>query len=65
MNPFLMDIRGLDGSRVAALNVDDRVRTAERFDLAECEAALELPRLQQTVRRAVERRLRQLRMALA
>ena len=40
---------------------DDRIRMVRDFDRVQCEAALKVPNLQKTVRRAVLARLKKLR----
>lgn len=60
MNPFLTNIVGFDGERIEERGADDRVRMIESFNIPQCEAALRLPDIQKTVRRALERRLRKL-----
>lgn len=49
-----------NGAPIGWVAAADRIRAVQRFDRAQCEAALELRGLQATVRRAVERRLKQL-----
>lgn len=56
-NPFDYD---MCGQTVSHLDVDGRCRAVAAFDKAACMSALLLPDLQVTVRKAVDRRLRQL-----
>lgn len=61
MNPFLTNITGFYGRRVEEPGAEGRARMARGFTRAECEAALQRADLQVTVRKVVERRLRQLK----
>lgn len=56
MNPFKAAVH--NGVQTYYGTADDRVRSIERFDRAQCEAALKLPGLQKTVEQAARRRLR-------
>jgi len=57
-NPFVtVNRRGLE---LEALSVEDRLHKVRKFDLEQCADALEMPDLQQTVRQALWRRVRQL-----
>lgn len=56
-NPFDYD---MCGQTVSSLAVDDRCRAVATFDKVACMHALLMPNLQITVRKAVDRRLRQL-----
>lgn len=56
-NPFDYD---MCGRTVSHLDVDGRCRAVAAFDKAACLRALLVPNLQITVRKAVDRRLRQL-----
>ena len=42
------------------VTVDDRLDMVKKFNVAQCRAALKLPYIQKTVRKALERRLRKL-----
>lgn len=60
MNPFLTGVRGFGGKRLAASDVDSRLRMVKGFDVAQCAAALRMHSIQKTVRVACQRRLRKL-----
>ncbi|MCA8013577.1 hypothetical protein LGM38_16125 [Burkholderia vietnamiensis] len=59
MNPFLGPRYG--NVQTQYCRADDRIRMVREFDRVKCEAALEVPNLQKTVRRAVLARLKKLR----
>ncbi|WP_437880871.1 hypothetical protein [Pseudomonas sp. LRF_L74] len=45
------------------MTVEDRVQRVAEFDLAACDAALQIEGLQATVRKAIERRIKRLEAA--
>ncbi len=58
-NPFVTGhVPGVGDMQAA--DVESRLDLVARFNAAKCRAALQMPDLQKTVRRAVERRLRKL-----
>ncbi|MCM2494571.1 hypothetical protein [Burkholderia glumae] len=59
MNPFLGPLYG--DVQTECCTADDRIRMVRDFDRVQCEAALTVPNLQKTVRRAVLTRLKMLR----
>ncbi|MBN3833659.1 hypothetical protein [Burkholderia sp. Ac-20344] len=59
MSPFLGPRYG--DVQTEYCTADDRIRMVRDFDRVKCEAALEMPNLQKTVRRAVLARLKKLR----
>ncbi|CAG9261946.1 conserved hypothetical protein [Burkholderia diffusa] len=59
MSPFLGPRYG--DVQTEYCTADDRIRMVRDFDRVKCEAALEVPNLQKTVRRAVLARLKKLR----
>ncbi|MFA5548629.1 MAG: hypothetical protein WDA10_08840 [Porticoccaceae bacterium] len=58
-NPFMTSC--YNGVWVGACSADDRIPRVREFTLEECSRALQLDDLQTTVRRALERRIRQLK----
>lgn len=58
-NPFLGPRYG--DVQTQYCSADDRIRMVHDFDRVKCEAALKVPNLQKTVRRAVLARLKKLR----
>lgn len=52
-----------NGRDCYCMTADDRVKRVAALDLEKCQAVLELPNLQITVRQAAERRIRKLRAA--
>ncbi|HDR9757541.1 TPA: hypothetical protein QDC44_001652 [Burkholderia cepacia ATCC 25416] len=58
-NPFLGKRYGEVQTQYCT--ADDRIRMVRDFDRVKCEAALKVPNLQKTVRRAVLGRLKKLR----
>lgn len=58
-NPFVGPRYGEQQTVVCA--ADDRIRMVKSFDRLQCEAALKLPDLQKTVRRALLIRVKKLR----
>lgn len=57
-NPFVMG--RVDGRPVEAVDTQSRISMVTNFTAAQCTAAFTVPGLQATVRKAVERRIRQL-----
>lgn len=57
-NPFQTGT--YDGRPMFHTDAESRIRAAEWFNRAQCEAALKLPGLQKTVQAALQRRLRKL-----
>ncbi|MBI4714424.1 MAG: hypothetical protein HY760_00495 [Nitrospirae bacterium] len=57
-NPFLKI--GYGGRAMGPVTVEDRLNMMKKFDVTQCRAALKLPYIQKTVRKALVRRLRQL-----
>lgn len=53
-NPF-MNAQGY-----GSMSADDRIRDVQRFDLAQCQAALTVPGLQKTVEQRLRSRIRKL-----
>ena len=49
-----------NGHEVGHTDVESRLRVVKTFSVSQCLAALAMPELQQTVHRAVQRRLRKL-----
>jgi len=49
-----------DGVQTYTTSAEDRLRAVKRFDLAQCNAALQIEGLQRTVERAVIARIRAL-----
>lgn len=60
LNPFACPSLG-PGTQIFAAT--DRIAAVKEFTLYECEQALQLPDLQLTVRRAIERRMKRCRAA--
>lgn len=60
-NPFKANCYG--GVQSYHLVAEDRIRVVKSFDLAQCEAALQVEGLQKTVERAIRTRMRLLRKA--
>ncbi len=60
-NPFARRLLGRD---VQVVDAQGRIATVKNFTLHECQAALEVPGLQTTVLRAIERRIRQCNAAM-
>ncbi len=58
-NPFLMPSLG---PGVQTIDSADRIAASKNFNIAECRAALQLPDLQKTVRQAIERRLKKVKI---
>lgn len=54
-NPFVFGIVG-SGHETQVFDAHDRINMVSVFGEDQCRAALDVPRLQATVRRAVERR---------
>jgi len=54
-NPFISGF--YNGKPVEAIDVESRLHRVKKFSRRELLAALEVPDLQKTVRRAIERRL--------
>lgn len=61
LNPFACPVLG---PGVQAVDVESRIDMVKKFTLYECEQALQLPDLQATVRRAIERRMKRCRAAV-
>lgn len=62
-NPFVTSYH--NGHEVPHVDVQSRLHALQRFTADDCRCALDLPSLQQTVRTALERRLRKLERAQA
>lgn len=62
MNPFKAGVH--NGVQTYYGTVEDRVNAVARFDLQDCDAALQVPALQKTVAAAVQRRMRHLNRVL-
>ena len=58
LGPFVTGTH--EGHHVGEVTVDGRLHMVKSFDREQCKEALAMPHLQATVRRAVERRMRQL-----
>jgi len=60
LGPFLTGFNPIDQRPMGAVAARDRIEMVKGFTAAQCQAALRVADLQQSVRDAIERRLREL-----